>query len=221
MKTKKNDYLKYINYSFIQNDDVFKINTDTAILGMFLNDLHHKTVLDIGTGSGALLLYAHYHNAGKLIGIDIQEKALILAEKNVSRYSDNYLFIKSAIQELNIDPVDVIICNPPFYEEGNMRKKDSWNKAMFEQTMSIDDMFKGIRKNLKDNGEAYILYPAERFPLFYEVCLKYKMKIMTIQFVHDDNRPYASRFVVRLKIGPMKKLKVLKPLIIRKGDFEH
>lgn len=214
-----NDYLKYINYPFVQNDAVFKINTDTAILGMFLEDLHKKTVLDIGTGSGALLLYAHYHNAGKLIGIDIQEEALKLAQMNISRYSDNFELIHCSIQELKIDPVDVIICNPPFFEVGNLRKSDNWNKAMFEKTMPLDDMFKGIRNNLKDNGEAYILYPAERFPEFYQSCLKNKMKIMKIQFVYDEKRPYANRFVAKLKIGPFKKLKVLKPLIIKNGNF--
>ncbi|MBQ3419104.1 MAG: methyltransferase domain-containing protein [Erysipelotrichaceae bacterium] len=214
-----NDYLKYINYPFIQNDAVFKINTDTAILGMFLEDLHKKTVLDIGTGSGALLLYAHYHNAGKLIGIDIQDEALKLAQINISRYSDNFELINCSIQELKIDPVDVIICNPPFFEIGNLRKSDNWNKAMFEKTMPLDDMFKGIRNNLKDNGEAYILYPAERFPEFYQSCLKHKMKIMKIQFVYDEKRPYANRFVAKLKIGPFKKLKVLKPLIIKNGNF--
>lgn len=214
-----NDYLKYINYPFIQNDDVFKINTDTAILGMFLEDLHKKTVLDIGTGSGALLLYAHYHNAGKLIGIDIQEEALKLAQINISRYSDNFELINCSIQELKIDPVDIIICNPPFFEVGNLRKSDNWNKAMFEKTMPLDDMFKGIRNNLKDNGEAYILYPAERFPEFYQSCLKHKMKIMKIQFAYDEKRSYANRFVAKLKIGPFKKLKVLKPLIIKNGNF--
>ena len=214
-----NDYLKYINYDFKQVDDVFKVNTDTAILGMFLDDLHDKIVLDIGTGSGAELLYAHYHNAGKLIGVDIQKKALELARENISKYTRNFELINSSIQDLNIEPVDVIICNPPFFEVGNMRKSDTWNKAMFEETLSLEDMFKAFRKFLKDNGEIYTLYPAERFPEIYEMILKYKLKIMRIQFVHDTKRPYASRVVLKLKIGKMTKLKVSKPIIVDRGNF--
>ncbi|MBR2578451.1 MAG: hypothetical protein IKE38_05910, partial [Erysipelotrichaceae bacterium] len=61
----------------------------------------------------------------------------------------------------------------------------------------------------------------ERFPEFYEACIRHKMKIMKLQFVHDEKRPYASRIVARLRIGPMKKLKVLKPLIVRNGGFEY
>lgn len=215
-----NDYLKFINYPFIQEEDIFHVNTDTAILGMFLDDLHNKTVLDIGTGSGALLLYAHYHHGNKLIGIDIQEKALKLAKKNLDNYTKNYELIHSSIQDLNIKPVDVIICNPPFFEVGNMRCSDNWNKAMFEETMSLEEMFVGFRKFLKDNGEIYTLYPAERFPELYQMCLKYKLKIMRIQFVHDKKRPYAQRVVLKLKIGKMTKLKVSKPIVVEKGMFE-
>lgn len=216
---KNNDYLKYINYSFKQNDKVFKINTDTAVLGMFFDEFHGKTVLDIGTGSGALLLYAHYHGAGKLIGIDIQKESLKLAEENISNYSDNYELINTRVQDLSLDPVDVVICNPPFFEVGNMRESDSWNKAMFEETLSLEEIFIAFRKFMKDNGEAYILYPAERFPELYEMIRKYKMKIMRIQFVHDTKRPYAQRVVMKLKIGKMTKLKVSKPIMVEKGKF--
>lgn len=216
---KNNDYLKYINYPFKQNDKVFKINTDTAVLGMFFDDFHGKSVLDIGTGSGALLLYAHYHGAGKLIGIDIQKEALKLAKENVKNYTDNYELINTRVQDLEIDPVDVVICNPPFFEVGNMRKSDNWNKAMFEETLSLEEIFIAYRKFMKDNGEAYILYPAERFPELYEMIKKYKLKIMRMQFVHDAKRPYASRVVMKLKIGKMSKLKVSKPIIVERGNF--
>ena len=110
------DYLKYINYEFEQSAEVFHVSTDTTILGMFLDNLYKKSVMDIGTGSGALLLYAKYKNAGHLIGVDIQEKALALAKKNIQRYSDDFELIQANINKLEHDKVDVLICNPPFFE---------------------------------------------------------------------------------------------------------
>lgn len=213
----QNDYLKFINYEIVQDSNMFKVNSDTAILGMFLDSLNRKTVLDIGTNNGALLLYAHYHKAKHLIGVDIYKEALELACLNIKRYSDDYKLINSRIQDLKIDPVDVVICNPPFFEMGNIRTNEFYNAAMFEKSLSLEEMFIAFRKNMKDNGEAYTLYPACRFPEFYSMCLKYKLKIMKIAFVHDENRPFASRFVAKLKIGPMTKLKVLKPIIIKNG----
>ena len=213
------DYLKYINYEFEQSAEVFHVSTDTTILGMFLDNLYKKSVMDIGTGSGALLLYAKYKNAGHLIGVDIQEKALALAKKNIQRYSDYFELIQANINKLEYDKVDVLICNPPFFEVGNLRSSDAWNKAMFESDLSIEEMFKAFRKFMKDNGEVYTLYPAERFPEFYDMCLKCKLKIMRIQFVYDEKRPYAQRFVAKLKIGKMTKLKIDKPIVVNRGEF--
>lgn len=213
------DYLKYINYKFKQNDEVFHVSTDTTILGMFLDNLYKKSIMDIGTGSGALLLYAHYHNAGHLIGVDIQDKALALAKENLIEYTSDYELIKANINELEHEKVDVVISNPPFFEVGSLRNSDAWNKAMFESELSIEQMFKAFRKFMKENGEVYTLYPAERFPEFYEMCLKYKLKIMRLQFVYDEKRPYAQRFVAKMKIGKMTKLKIEKPIMVNRGEF--
>ena len=213
------DYLKYINYKFKQNDEVFRVSTDTTILGMFLDNLYKKSIMDIGTGSGALLLYAHYHNAGHLIGVDIQDKALALAKENLIEYTSDYELIKANINELEHEKVDVVISNPPFFEVGSLRNSDAWNKAMFESELSIEQMFKAFRKFMKENGEVYTLYPAERFPEFYEMCLKYKLKIMRLQFVYDEKRPYAQRFVAKMKIGKMTKLKIEKPIMVNRGEF--
>ena len=213
------DYLKYINYKFKQNDEVFRVSTDTTILGMFLDNLYKKSIMDIGTGSGALLLYAQYHNAGHLIGVDIQDKALALAKENLIEYTSDYELIKANINELEHEKVDVVISNPPFFEVGSLRNSDAWNKAMFESELSIEQMFKAFRKFMKENGEVYTLYPAERFPEFYEMCLKYKLKIMRLQFVYDEKRPYAQRFVAKMKIGKMTKLKIEKPIMVNRGEF--
>ncbi len=217
---RQNDYLKFINYDIVQDSKMFKVNSDTAALGMFFEPLKKKTVLDLGTNNGALLLYAHARNAGHLIGVDIYPEPLELAKENLERYTDDFELINCRIQDLDIEPVDVVICNPPFFEMGNVRENKFYKTAMFEETLPLDDMFKAFRKNMKDNGEVYTLYPAERFPEIYNMCLKYKLKIMKMVFVHDDNRPYASRVIMKLKIGPMTKIKILKPIIIKNGTFE-
>ena len=122
-----------------------------------------KIIEYIGTNNGALLLYAHYHNAGHLIGVDIFKEPLELANDNLKRYTDDYELINSRIQDLDIEPVDVVICNPPFFEMGNVRSNKFYKTAMFEETLPLDDMFKAFRKNMKDNGEVYTLYPACAF----------------------------------------------------------
>jgi len=217
---KKNDYLKFIDYSIEQNEKMLKVNTDTIILGMFFDNLINKTVLDIGTNTGALLLYADYHKANKLIGVDINSESLEYAKRNISKYNKNFKLYNSRVQDLNIEPVDVIVCNPPFFEMNNVTIDEDLKDALFEEALPLDDLFKSYRRLLKDNGEIYMIYPADRFPELYNKCLEYKLKIMKMKFVHDTKKEYALRVLIKLKVGKMTKVRILKPIIVNNGEYE-
>lgn len=217
---KKNDYLKFINYSIEQNEKMLKVNTDTIILGMFFDNLINKTVLDIGTNTGALLLYADYHKANKLIGVDINSESLEYAKRNISKYNKNFKLYNSRVQDLNIEPVDAIVCNPPFFEMNNVTIDEDLKDALFEEALPLDDLFKSYRRLLKDNGEIYMIYPADRFPELYNKCLEYKLKIMKMKFVHDTKKEYALRVLIKLKVGKMTKVRILKPIIVNNGEYE-
>lgn len=53
------DYLPaHPEITVYQDDEMFRINTDTMVLGNFMEILHKDVVLDMGTNNGALLLYA-------------------------------------------------------------------------------------------------------------------------------------------------------------------
>ena len=220
---KRTDYLLGIDYEFVQDDSLYKVNTDTVALGMFLDPMIRKTVLDIGTNTGALLLYCHHQRAGKLIGIDIHPDALTIAEENLKRYTDEYELILGRVQDLQHDPVDVIVCNPPFFEMNNVTEDDYLKEALFEEVLPPEELFRAFRRLLKDNGEIYLIYQADRWPELYELCLKYRLKIMKMKYVHDISSPHALRILLKLKIGKMSKLKVGKPVLIKAGkilDYE-
>ena len=215
----KSDYLKYIDLPFDQEDARYKVNSDTVALGMFLDPLKGKTVLDIGTNTGALLLYAYKKGAAFLNGVDIHEDALKKAEENLKTYISDFKLYLSTVQDLQIDPVDVIVCNPPFFEMNNVTDDVYMREAMFEESLPLNDLFESFRRCMKANGEVYLIYQADRFPELYDMCKTYKLKIMKMAFVHDVSSMHALRVLLKLKIGPMSKVKVLKPVLIDKGSF--
>lgn len=219
MRTK--DYLKDLNIELIQDDRMFKYNTDTTILGGFLDSMINKSVLDIGTNNGALLLYADYLGANELNGVDVFKEALEIAELNLKKTNKNYNLYCSRVQELDIEPKDVVICNPPFFEMNNVTDNEYYKKAMFEESLPLEDMFKAFRKLMKDNGTVYCLYEADRFIEFYNMAVKYKMKFMKLRFVHEKNKPFALRFVVKMKIGPMTKVNIEQPIFVDNGIVEY
>ncbi len=215
----KSEYLKYIDMPFDQEGCRYKVNSDTVALGMFLDPMKNKSVLDIGCNSGALLLYALHQGATELSGVDIHEDALICAERNLHKYCRCYRLFHSRVQDLKLEKQDVVICNPPFFEMNNVTDDAYLKQAMFEQVLPLDELFEALRRLMKANGEAYIIYQADRFPELYDMCRKFKFKIMKMRFVHDIRSRHALRVLMKLKIGPMSKLKVLQPLMIDRGNF--
>ena len=52
------DYLHYHpDYKVAQHKDMYHFNSDTCLLGEFININKNDNVLDVGTNNGALLVY--------------------------------------------------------------------------------------------------------------------------------------------------------------------
>ena len=68
------DYLAGSSLYLFQKRGMFRNNTDTAMLGQFMEIRKGETVLDIGTNNGALLLYASLQGAGSCIGWKYRKK---------------------------------------------------------------------------------------------------------------------------------------------------
>ena len=144
-----------------QDDEMFRINTDTFALGEFINIYKYDTVLDIGTNTGSLLLYASMFNPRKLTGIDVNEKALNLAKKNMELNNiTNYELICADANTYIGEEVDVVICNPPYFKQ---RKEDRGNNeylrlAKHEENLPLCNLVKTINRNLKCNGKLFFLF---------------------------------------------------------------
>ncbi|HPH08243.1 MAG TPA: peptide chain release factor N(5)-glutamine methyltransferase [Methylotenera sp.] len=82
----------------------------------------HPSILDLGTGSGAIALaIAKNRPQASVIAVDASKAALAVAKKNAQNLSiDNVEFVLSNwFQHLNNQPFDVIVSNPPYIEEND------------------------------------------------------------------------------------------------------
>ena len=84
--------------------------------------LDRPTVVDVGTGSGAvaLALAAHTQNA-RIVGVDISRDALDVAVRNRDRLSaEGVEFTQCDMLDAIAGPVDVIVSNPPYIPTGTL-----------------------------------------------------------------------------------------------------
>ncbi len=210
---------KHKEIKVFQDDDLFKINTDTEVLGEFLNIYKEDTVLDMGTNTGALMLYANLFNPKKIIGLEINKKALELAKKNLDINGvNNYELIEGNIITYENDPVDVIICNPPYFKtkEDNKSSDLFKNLAKHESELTLELLVKSISRNLKDNGTLFFLFLTSRLD---EVVLEFKKNNLTIKemkFVYDTNKEYSNVCLFRAVKNADLGLVVDKPIIIKR-----
>lgn len=107
---------EFMELDFTVSGDVLIPRPDTEVLVECAISSGKKSILDIGTGSGAIAVsLAHYIKGSNLTAIDISDKALAVAKSNADKNNVCVNFKKSDILTDPIDGVfDLIVSNPPY-----------------------------------------------------------------------------------------------------------
>jgi len=137
---------------FYVNKDVLIPRPDTELIIEQVLKIYSKQsqlqVLDIGTGSGCILLSILKERPNFYgTGIDISKKSI-----NVSNFNANKLnltnrtrFIHSSVDNFEIGKYDIVVSNPPYIELLNLKylEKDVIN---FEPKLALSGGFDGFSK---------------------------------------------------------------------------
>jgi tRNA1(Val) A37 N6-methylase TrmN6 len=212
---KKMDYLYNTDIKRYQDEEMFKMNSDTRNLGNFLEfKKNDYTILDVGTNNGALLLYASVKNKAKYYyGVDINEKALELAKENMNMNGlDNSTFYHSEFQNLKMEQVDYIVSNPPYFDGDHVSENIDKRKARFAVYLPIEDLIKHSKRLLKDRGSLFLVYPSFKLPQVISLLDKYKFGVIRLQFVYDENKDDSLVFLIEARKGMKHYSKVLAPI---------
>lgn len=170
------DYLHGTEYVLKQESEMFHMGSDTELLGCFMKVRRNDSVLDIGTNNGALLLYASFHGAEKLTGIDLFEEVIEQAEYNAEINHVKMNLIVSSLQDFHSGPFDLILCNPPYFHTSEKRLKNEnryLRAARHEEYLCLEDLFAGVRRLLKSNGRFDMVYRPSDLQHVFSVAKKY------------------------------------------------
>lgn len=199
------DYLPVLNYPIKQEDSMFKMNSDTHHLGIFMRCKEKDIVLDLGCNNGVLLLYASRFKPKAMIGIDIQAEAITLAHENMVLNNLEDVCLKCMdFADFN-ERVDVIVCNPPYFRGDHRNKHESLSLARHEASLSLGALFKKSSTILKDKGRLFIIYPVSDIEELFVLGRQYGLtcKRMKIHYKESKQRGHTVclEFVKGAKAG--------------------
>ena len=115
---------EFMGLTFLVNRDVLCPRPDTEILVEEVMKYLHDgmRILDIGTGSGCILLsLLHYSNDCQGVGADISKSALRTARENAERLSaEQVCFVESDLFEYVEGQFEIIVSNPPYIKSSDI-----------------------------------------------------------------------------------------------------
>ena len=148
---------------FFVNKDVLIPRPDTELLIEQVLKIYSKKsqiqVLDIGTGSGCILLSIIKERPNFYgTGIDVSKKSINVSKINTKQLNltNRVKFIHSSVDNFNNGKYDIIVSNPPYIEQLSLKylEKDVVN---FEPKLALSGGFDGFSKIRKVINKASIL----------------------------------------------------------------
>ena len=148
---------------FFVNKDVLIPRPDTELIIEQVLKIYSKSVqiqvLDIGTGSGCILLSIIKERPNFYgTGIDISKKSINVSKFNAKQLNltNRVKFFHSSVDNFKIGKYDVVISNPPYIESLNLKylEKDVVN---FEPKLALNGGLDGFSKIRKVISKAKIL----------------------------------------------------------------
>jgi methylase of polypeptide subunit release factors len=138
---------------------VFPPKEDTVLLAKHLPTRGAATVLDVGTGTGALAIWAAQHGATSVIAVDIAAAAVRNAKQNVERLGlDGGIEVRHGHVFSSIAPsesFDIILANLP---GRNKAAVDDISAAQWDTDFRAHRaLFEGARAHLRPGGAIYMV----------------------------------------------------------------
>lgn len=182
----RNNYFSFKRFTVQQQHCAMKVCTDACLFGAWLAEKTTRfpkkalRILDIGTGTGLLsLMVAQKFKAAKIDAAEIDEPAAMQAANNfeASPWKERLKVFNESIQHFNQSTnqlYNLIICNPPFFENDLKSCDDKRNIALHGEALSLEELVSIIDARLSEDGNFAVLLPYHRTGFFEQLAAERK-----------------------------------------------
>jgi len=168
-----------------------KVTTDSCLFGAWVaEEVRSKTpiaigsevrsILDIGSGTGLLSLMLAQKNNSHIYAIEIDDDAFRQASENIaaSPWKERINIFHGDIKDFSPPAkYDIIISNPPFYENEWQSANSNRNTAHHSSKLLMEDLLNIISAILKPGGRFYLLLPYKRHEEIMELLSQKKISV--------------------------------------------
>lgn len=148
-----------------------KVGTDSILLGALCDCPNPQSALDIGTGCGILALMAAQKTTAQITALDLDLPSIEEASHNFrhSRWSSRLSVVNQGLEEFTTSTdalFDLIITNPPYFEEHTHAPSDQRNRARNNVSLPFDTLAQCVVKLLSQTGEFWLILPVSQHQRF-------------------------------------------------------
>ena len=207
-----------------QPEKGYRFSIDSVLLADFASPYCGRSVLDLGTGSGVvlLLLARRCDILKKGVGVEIQRPLWESARRNIrehgfgDRLSAVLGDLRDAVPGLSPRSIDLVVANPPYRKIGEGRRNPDLGKeiARHEVACTLAVVFSAARKYLAPRGRYALVCPSPRLPEAFAQGAAAGIPPETVRFVHPHADDPANRVLVMGSRRKAPKLAVLPPLVV-------
>lgn len=196
---------KFKQFTVNQDKCAMKIGTDAVLLGAWTSLTNNpESILDIGSGTGVIaLMLAQRSHAGLIDAVEIDDHAYQQCVKNFenSPWPDRLFCYHASLQEYCQefeDKYDLIISNPPFYDDNYKSENSQRDLARFQDAMPFELLIGCISKLLSKSGVFSVIIPFNKENYFIDLASKYNLFPNRILHVKGNSSSKIVRSLIEL-----------------------
>lgn len=159
-----NSFFRFQQFTIQQDRCAMKVSTDACLQGAWTPIAETvKSVLDIGAGTGLLsLMLAQRSDRIQVDALELDSATALQARENVasSPWSSRVCVINADATEHSYNKqYDLVVCNPPFFNNSLLGDNDSRNLARHNISLTYSDLWSVLNQVLTPDGCASIMLP--------------------------------------------------------------
>lgn len=153
-----------------------KVGTDGVLLGAWTVCNKATNILDIGCGTGLIvLMLAQRNNAAVITGIEIEDNAFLQSQDNFnnSKWSKRLSIIHTSLQGFSSETkFDLIVSNPPFFTDSTQANNQYRKLARSTNSLNFKELISKSKTLLSKNGIFSVIIPFPRKEEFINIALE-------------------------------------------------